>query len=184
VDDPEQAVQGCPEPIRVGCKSHCARRRQGKNSACILICDITRPVPNGLLLPSDHKRAHGWGTQWPKINITGAGGHRSAPAQRGRGAEGAGGLQTGSWITVRKWRTTLPATMKTMWSWARTKKRHRGQAGQALRPGRSAHRHRPGGAPLHGRATPGGARLSPPGWRTRTPSAASTPPCSWETPRR
>ena len=23
----------------------------GKKSACILICDITRPVPNGLLLP-------------------------------------------------------------------------------------------------------------------------------------
>ena len=24
---------------------------KGKSSACILICDITRPVPNGLILP-------------------------------------------------------------------------------------------------------------------------------------
>ena len=28
-----------------------AEEAKGKASACVLICDITRPVPNGLLLP-------------------------------------------------------------------------------------------------------------------------------------
>ena len=31
-----------------------AKEAKGKQNACIVICDITRPVPNGLLLPPGH----------------------------------------------------------------------------------------------------------------------------------
>jgi lactate racemase len=47
--DPEQAVRSAfANPV------HCKTLReeaQGRSSACILICDITRPVPNKLILP-------------------------------------------------------------------------------------------------------------------------------------
>jgi lactate racemase len=49
IEDPAQEIRrvldnpvGCP-PLR--------ELARGKKSACILMCDITRPVPNGLLLP-------------------------------------------------------------------------------------------------------------------------------------
>jgi nickel-dependent lactate racemase len=46
--DPAAAVaQALAEPVGVPALSRLAR---GKRSACILICDITRPVPNGLFL--------------------------------------------------------------------------------------------------------------------------------------
>lgn len=54
---PEMPVLGAPmasveaalaEPVGSASLAEIAR---GKSSACILICDITRPVPNGLLLP-------------------------------------------------------------------------------------------------------------------------------------
>jgi lactate racemase len=47
--DPAAAVQDALESP-VGCAS-LAQEAQGKKNACILICDITRPVPNGLILP-------------------------------------------------------------------------------------------------------------------------------------
>lgn len=47
--DPAAAVQDALEQP-VGCAS-LAQEAQGKKNACILICDITRPVPNGLILP-------------------------------------------------------------------------------------------------------------------------------------
>jgi nickel-dependent lactate racemase len=48
--DPGGAVgQALKKPV--GCPS-LQELAQGKRNACILICDITRPVPNGLILPS------------------------------------------------------------------------------------------------------------------------------------
>ena len=49
VPDPVQAVwQALKNPVESPPLAELAR---GKKSACILICDITRPVPNGTLLP-------------------------------------------------------------------------------------------------------------------------------------
>lgn len=48
--DPADAVrQALANPVQAAPLSEEAR---GKRSACLLICDITRPVPNGLLLPA------------------------------------------------------------------------------------------------------------------------------------
>ena len=50
LSDPAAAItQALAEPVGGPALSELAR---GKRSACILICDITRPVPNGLFLPS------------------------------------------------------------------------------------------------------------------------------------
>lgn len=47
--DPRKAVeQALHAPVGGG---PLAQEAQGKQTACILICDITRPVPNGLILP-------------------------------------------------------------------------------------------------------------------------------------
>ncbi|MFO1349897.1 MAG: nickel-dependent lactate racemase [Gammaproteobacteria bacterium] len=47
--DPESAIrQAFAKPVNAAPLAELAR---GKKSACILICDITRPVPNGLFLP-------------------------------------------------------------------------------------------------------------------------------------
>src|SRR5258706_12000981 len=47
--DPARAVRrALATPVGAGALAQEAR---GLKSACILICDITRPVPNGLLLP-------------------------------------------------------------------------------------------------------------------------------------
>ena len=47
--NPSQAVrQALEEPVKSPPLSELAR---GKKTACILICDVTRPVPNGTLLP-------------------------------------------------------------------------------------------------------------------------------------
>lgn len=44
IESPQQAGGGAEvPPLR--------QYAQGKQTACILICDITRPVPNGLILP-------------------------------------------------------------------------------------------------------------------------------------
>ncbi len=49
VGNPVQAVkQALEKPV--GCPP-IAEMARGRNNACILICDITRPVPNGTLLP-------------------------------------------------------------------------------------------------------------------------------------
>jgi nickel-dependent lactate racemase len=47
--DPERAVRDALE-APVACPSF-QELAQGKRNACILMCDITRPVPNGLILP-------------------------------------------------------------------------------------------------------------------------------------
>ncbi|MFN0316049.1 MAG: nickel-dependent lactate racemase [Burkholderiales bacterium] len=48
-DAPEAVTQALASPL--GSLS-LAQEARGKRTACILICDITRPVPNGLLLPA------------------------------------------------------------------------------------------------------------------------------------
>ena len=48
--DPRAAVAAALR-APVGCRPLAAEAR-GASSACILVCDITRPVPNGLLLPA------------------------------------------------------------------------------------------------------------------------------------
>jgi nickel-dependent lactate racemase len=48
--DPEHAVESAlAQPV--GC-APLLQEARGARSACVLICDITRPVPNGLLLPA------------------------------------------------------------------------------------------------------------------------------------
>ena len=47
--DPEEAVRAAlARPVGTPPLAELAR---GKSSACMLICDITRPVPNGVFLP-------------------------------------------------------------------------------------------------------------------------------------
>lgn len=49
LDDPVDAVKrALDEPVQSAPLSEIAR---GKKSACVLICDVTRPVPNGTILP-------------------------------------------------------------------------------------------------------------------------------------
>jgi nickel-dependent lactate racemase len=48
--DPSAAVEAALAAAPVGSQP-LAEEAKGKASACVLICDITRPVPNGLLLP-------------------------------------------------------------------------------------------------------------------------------------
>jgi nickel-dependent lactate racemase len=48
-DPPAAVAHALAEPVACAPLSDLAR---GKRSACILICDITRPVPNGLFLPA------------------------------------------------------------------------------------------------------------------------------------
>ncbi|MFC1535169.1 lactate racemase domain-containing protein [Thermodesulfobacteriota bacterium] len=56
---PLQAVKvALKKPI--GCPP-LADLAQGHKNACILICDITRPVPNGTLLPPPHRDSHNIG---------------------------------------------------------------------------------------------------------------------------
>ena len=46
-----------------------AEEVKGRESACILICDITRPVPNGLILPALIKELHAAGIHSDKISV-------------------------------------------------------------------------------------------------------------------
>jgi lactate racemase len=64
--DPLAAVdQALASPV--GCRPLAALAK-GKRSACVLICDITRPVPNGLFLPSLIRTLLGAGV--PREGIT------------------------------------------------------------------------------------------------------------------
>ncbi len=58
--DPRGAVAAALEPL--------ASIARGKSSACILICDVTRPVPNGLFLPPMIEALHAAGV--PRARIT------------------------------------------------------------------------------------------------------------------
>ena len=70
-----------------------AAEARGKKNVCILICDITRPVPNGLILPVLVKDLLG-GRRGQRRHPD-PGGHRPAPPQPGRGTKGSGGRRLG-----------------------------------------------------------------------------------------
>ena len=67
---------------------------RGKTSACILICDITRPVPNRLFLAADDRDPGG--SRDPARSHHGAGRDGPASAQSRRGARRAGRRRLGS----------------------------------------------------------------------------------------
>src|SRR5262245_17047947 len=67
LDDPAQAIRAAIEhPIGTPPLAGLAR---GRKSACILICDITRPVPNQLILPPLLRTLHEQGVPDDEILI-------------------------------------------------------------------------------------------------------------------
>jgi nickel-dependent lactate racemase len=65
--DPASAVRrALMQPVAAGALAQEAR---GLTSACILICDITRPVPNGLLLPEIIRELLNAGMQADQITV-------------------------------------------------------------------------------------------------------------------
>ena len=87
-----------------------ARAAQGRRSACILICDITRPVPNHLFLRPMIEDLVAAGIPAARITVLVATGlHRP---NEGRGACGAGRRPMGVASTSRS-RTTSRATTPT-----------------------------------------------------------------------
>ena len=67
LDDPQGALAAALNNP-VGCKP-LREEAAGKKSACILICDITRPVPNGLLLPAIIKELMAGGMSADQIRV-------------------------------------------------------------------------------------------------------------------
>ena len=67
---------------------------RGRRSACILICDITRPVPNGLFLPAADPRPAG--RRRAARGHHGPGRDGTPPAERRPGAGRAGGRSVGA----------------------------------------------------------------------------------------
>ncbi len=65
-----------------------AELAKGKKTACIVVCDITRPVPNKLILPP--VLAHARSGRRPAGGHHHPRRHRPAPAERGRGTGRAG----------------------------------------------------------------------------------------------
>ena len=88
-----------------------AELARGRRSACILICDITRPVPNRLFLRPMIETLIGVGrAAGPDLD---PGGDGSAPAQSRRGARRAGRRPLGARDTCGS-RTTMRATRPPM----------------------------------------------------------------------
>ena len=77
----------------VGCLA-LAEEAARAESACILICDFTRPVPNGVILPPLIRTLLDAGMAPERITVLVATG--PAPAQRRRGAYCAGGRPLGA----------------------------------------------------------------------------------------
>ena len=85
IDDPAGAVERAfAEPVGSPPLAQLAR---GRRSACILICDITRPVPNHLFLGPMIRTLVDSGIPARNIVVLVATG--TPPAQPGRGARGA-----------------------------------------------------------------------------------------------
>ena len=143
--DPMAAIEAAlAAPVDAPPLSALAR---GKRSACILICDITRPVPNGLFLPAAgphpaRRRRAARGHHHP-------GRHRAAPAERGRGAGRAGrrplGDRAGAGRQPPRARGRRPRPPRP------DAARHGGPARPAAGRGRPQDRDRAGRAALHGR---------------------------------
>ena len=83
-EDPQAAIEAALQaPMGVPVLAEMTR---GARSACILICDITRPVPNGLFLRPLIERLMAGGIEADAITVLVATG--AAPAQSGRGTRG------------------------------------------------------------------------------------------------
>ena len=80
LDDPERAVAR-PSSGR-SARPHSDEIAAGRKDACILICDITRPVPNRTILGPMLKVLHEAGI--PQRSDLDPGRHRAAPTQHAR----------------------------------------------------------------------------------------------------
>ena len=93
----------------VGCPPLAEEAAQARR-VCILICDFTRPVPNGTILPPLIRTLLAAGGRAGADH--GAGGDRAAPPQRG-------GTSSRPWSAIPgclrqwRWQTTSPATTRT-----------------------------------------------------------------------
>ncbi len=116
-------------------------------SACILICDITRPVPNGLILPALVRELLAAGLK--RRLDPDPGRHRAAPPQRGQGAGGAGRRSLGA--ADRPGGKPLCAQRCGPRAPGDDRGRHGGEARPALRSGGPQDRYRAGGTAFHGR---------------------------------
>ncbi len=65
-DAPKAVADALANPVGSGTLQ---QEAAGKNSACILICDITRPVPNGLILPIIIKELMAGGMSAEQITV-------------------------------------------------------------------------------------------------------------------
>ncbi len=121
---------------------------RGKGSACILICDITRPVPNHLFLPAtDRDAARGRRAEGADRR---RGRDGPAPPERGRGAGRAGGRSLGH--PDGPGRQPLRHQGRgSRRSRPHQRPRHRRPARPAAGRGGAQDRHRPGRAAFHGR---------------------------------
>ena len=124
-----------------------AEEARGARSACIVICDITRPVPNGLLLPVILRQLLGAGLAPESIRVLIATGlHRP---NEGEELRGAGGRSLGASHRTRG--ESLCAQRRRSRPHRHHARGHRGQARPPLRRGRPEDRDRPGRAAFHGR---------------------------------
>ena len=144
--EPPAAVErALAEPVGSPALRELAR---GKRSACILICDITRPVPNGLFLPPLIRTLLDAGVPRAGITVLVATGlHR--PNEGPELAELVGDPWVLETVTVANHDARADEDHVLL---GRTPgARHRGAPRPPLRRGRAQDRHRPGGAALHGR---------------------------------
>ena len=120
----------------------------GRQSACILICDITRPVPNRLFLRPMIETMLAAGIPRERITVLVATGlHR--PNEGDELAELVGDPWVLDNVRVDNHFARDDADHVDLGVTADA--RHAGQARPPLRRGRPPHRHRPGRAALHGR---------------------------------
>ncbi len=123
-----------------------AQEAKGARSACILICDITRPVPNGLFLPILVRQLLDAGIAADKITILVATGlHR--PNEGDEMRELVGDDWVMNTVNVANHFARNDEDHVDLGSHAA---RYRGQNRSPFCRGRYPHRHRFGRAPLHG----------------------------------
>ena len=144
--DPRGAIAAAlARPIGAPALAELAR---GRKSACILICDITRPVPNRLFLRPMVQTMVSAGIPLGAITILVATGlHR--PNEGEELAELVGDPWVMANVRVENHFARDEAMHVDLG--AHRDARHAGRARPPLRGGGAAHRHRPGRATLHGR---------------------------------
>ena len=128
-----------------GCRP-LSEEAKGCKSVCICICDVTRPVPNGLVLPVlvDELIEAGWSPEAITVLVA-TGLHRPNEGQELREIVGSDRVLETVRVVNHFARNDADHVLL-----GTTSVRHAGQARQALRGRRPAHRRRPCGAPFHG----------------------------------